>query len=310
MNTDFECIECKHKFSADKNSFVKCPNCGSDNIKPASKNNMKYIIFAATFILAAVVGFFTFNKPEPKSDWIEDVDILYIEETSTPEQDFKIEEKLPEVEQKWEKPEEEIQEAEVVPEEAAPIEIVNVNLEIVVGELKYVEDSKTYSFNAKCNNVPEGIVLQWTLTTNDNKIVSQSENGEFKGIAPLENDGMYILTAEGKNEQYECKGSIYVEGCKVVKEKEQEQPQITKLTVDEVQASINDEKLYSKYIRNGQILNKLKIKVVDWGGYAEIEFKNLDDLIIASSMEGFTIKVVKVGYNTAGTVNYIEVTLE
>jgi flagellar motility protein MotE (MotC chaperone) len=95
-----------------------------------------------------------------------------------------------------------------------------------------------------------------------------------------------------------------------VKEKEQEQPQITKLTVDEVQASINDEKLYSKYIRNGQILNKLKIKVVDWGGYAEIEFKNLDDLIIASSMEGFTIKVVKVGYNTAGTVNYIEVTLE
>ena len=319
MNTEFECIECKHKFSADKNNIVKCPNCGSDNIKPASNNILKYVIYGAIFIIAAVVGFFTFYEKETAPQWDDTDDINFIVEPEAPKRNQPKEEiELPKIEFQQEKQEEKIEETEIDSTrvdsvdidsvEVAPVEIVNGALEIEIAELKYVKESKTYSLKAKCNNAPEGIVLQWTLTTGDNKVVAQSETGEFNKIAPLENDGMYQLTAEGKNEQYECKGSIFVDGCKVVKEKEQ--PQVAKLTIAEVQASINDEKLYSKYIRNGQILNKLKIKVVDWGGYDNIEFKNLDDLIIASSMEGFTIKVVKVDYNAAGTVNYIEVVLE
>ena len=57
MNTEFECVECKHKFNADINNFVNCPSCGSDNVKPASKSNLKYVVFTAIFIVAAVAGF-------------------------------------------------------------------------------------------------------------------------------------------------------------------------------------------------------------------------------------------------------------
>ena len=305
MNTEFECVECKHRFNADINDFVNCPNCGSDNVKPASKSNLKYIIFSAIFVIAAVVGFFTtsYNKPDTVPDNIE---YTTIEETTTTEHRFRIDEKHENDELQWGKEEEFAEEVEPEEEYQAPVEIINVNLEIEVHDLKYAKDSKTYSFKAICNNAPEGIALSWSLTTDDNKTVAQSNTGEFKGIAPLENDAMYILTAQGKNEQYECNGSIYIQDCKVVKE----EAQIAKLTVADVQASFDNEQILNRYIRSGQILNVLNIKVVDWGGYDKTEYESLDALIMDANVIGFSIKVVKIGYNSIGVVNYIEINLE
>lgn len=306
MNTEFECVECKHRFNDDINNFVNCPNCGSDNVKPASKRNLKYVIFSAIFIVAAVAGFFIVNNETIVPT--DDIGYTTNEETTTTEHGFRIDEKHENDELQWGKEEEFAEEVEPEEEYQAPVEIINVNLEIEVHDLKYAKDSKTYSFKAKCKNAPEGIVLLWTLATDDNKIIAESESGEFKGIAPLENDDTYLLTVKGKNEQYNCNGYIYVQECKVVKE----EAQIAKLSVADVQASIDDPegKILDKYKRSGQILNKLKIKVVDWGGYAETQYESLDDLIIASTMEGFSIRIVKVGHNTTGTVNYIEVALE
>lgn len=298
MNTDFECVECKHRFNADKDKFVNCPNCGSDNVKLISKSNLKYVLFTAIFIVAAIAGFFITYHPDKNP--VENLD-EYEDITLTPESSFSIEEKQDKEELYFDKEEEFEKE---IPEYKAPA--MNVNLEIEVYELEYSKESKTYSFKTKCNNAPEGIALSWSLTTNDNMVVAQSKTGEFAGIAPLENDAMYILTALGKNEQYECNGSIYVQDCKVVKE----EAQIVRLTVADVQASLDDEKMLDKYKRSGQILNRLKIKVLDWGGYEETQYGTLDDLIIAATMESFSIRVVDVGHNTTGVVNYIEVTLE
>lgn len=310
MNTEFECVECKHRFNDDINNFVNCPNCGSDNVKPASKRNLKYVIFSAIFIVAAVAGFFIVNNATEKQDIVPTDDIEYTtnEETTTTEHGFRIDEKHENDELQWGKEEEFAEEVEPEEECQAPVEIINVNLEIEVHDLKYAKDSKTYSFKAKCKNAPEGIVLLWTLATDDNKIIAESESGEFKDIAPLENDDTYLLTVKGKNEQYNCNGYIYVKECKVVKE----EAQIAKLSVADVQASIDDSEgiILDKYQRSGQILNKLKIKVVDWGGYEEGQYETLEDLIIDANMAGFAIKVVNVGHNAIGTVNYIEITLE
>lgn len=318
MNTEFECLECRHKFNADKNTYVSCPNCGTDNVTPVGKNFLKYILFVLIFAVSAVAGYFTFrenSQPAPKQNIVSSEsayeNIIEYNGENYPSEEFgKIDNDVenPEVPFSDDIIADSISSDTIISENDDVFKKETVALEIEVPEPKYVQESKSYSFSASCCNAPAGLELLWYLVAYDDEtnVIAESHTGEFDGVAPSSNDGKYILIVLGENNEYECFGSREIEGFNEVKEEAKPVP----LTLQEVQKCIDNDAVRDMNVRNGKIMNQLSIKVLEWGDeLPEEEFNSLDDLVYYRNIYECSIVVRDYRYNDYGTVIRIDVAI-
>lgn len=170
MNEQYKCQQCGRVFNSVNHIGVVCPQCGSDNIQPVSKNkNLKYVLMGVLFLAMSLAGFFiskSFSSED--TDVAPDTDVVVVEDTNQEEN---------------------------IAEEIADTQ--NVSLSIKIVNLKYTKGA--YSFVAKCLNVLDGEKLKWTLKNSfgEKSVVATSEDGNFKGV-PASEDGTYILCAESE----------------------------------------------------------------------------------------------------------------
>ena len=206
----FKCSSCGHKFEANENDNVLCPNCSSDNVGPCKPSPLKVILpLIGVLVIAAVTFFVIQNLKNKKAD--------NPAEPSTEQKDVVTETLVNKAEE-----EPKVKEEKVIVE---PIAMAVSTPVLRKGK---------YSFAASSQNVPEGVKIKYVLMNSlGSKIVMESENGEFVSVPPSkEKGGMYMVAVENaETNQILCSRVI---GGMIV-----EEVIVKKMSKDELESMIN-----------------------------------------------------------------------
>ncbi len=169
----FKCLNCGKTFEAEENSYVSCPSCQSDNVKPVGRSWTTPAILALVFLVACGIGYEVTTLLQPSN--IGEKDSLSIQQNE---------------------PYSELNDSVSDPNPPGPIvALIIKNTAPVLDKSK-----KSYSFNVEVQNVPEGATPLFVLTEpfDSAKVVAQNNDGHFKQIKASRNNGAYQLYVSAK----------------------------------------------------------------------------------------------------------------
>lgn len=169
----FKCLNCGKTFEAEENSYVSCPSCQSDNVKPVGRSWTTPAILALVFLVACGIGYGVTTLLQPSN--IGEKDSLSIQQNE---------------------PYSELNDSVSDPNPPGPIvALIIKNTAPVLDKSK-----KSYSFNVEVQNVPEGSTPLFVLTEpfDSAKVVAQNNDGHFKQIKASRNNGAYQLYVSAK----------------------------------------------------------------------------------------------------------------
>lgn len=203
MKRNFECLACHHKFEADDQMDVVCPQCSSDNVKPVSSSNGKVLLYIGTFVVALVLGFVAIKLAVPAKDvdtprTIEDTDSYgggggSSFSSSNSNLDFddassNTEETTKTIDVEKLKIEKEAEKVKV--DQPVTLAIVSPKL----------DDNGTYTFTAKAEHLPAGVTVKtFSLTNSSGAVVASNQTGKFQSVPASSEKGQYNLLAELSN---------------------------------------------------------------------------------------------------------------
>ena len=168
-----KCLNCGKTFEAEENSYVSCPSCQSDNVKPVGRSWTTPAILALVFLVACGIGYGVTTLLQPSN--IGEKDSLSIQQNE---------------------PYSELNDSVSDPNPPGPIvALIIKNTAPVLDKSK-----KSYSFNVEVQNVPEGSTPLFVLTEpfDSAKVVAQNNDGHFKQIKASRNNGAYQLYVSAK----------------------------------------------------------------------------------------------------------------
>ena len=169
----FKCLNCGKTFEAEENSYVSCPSCQSDNVKPVGRSWVTPILLTLVFLVAGGIGYKVTTLLQPSN--IGEKDSLSIQQNESYS---------------------ELNDSVSAPNPPGPIvALIIKNTAPVLDKSK-----KSYSFNVEVQNVPEGSTPLFVLTEpfDSAKVVAQNNDGHFKQIKPQGSNGAYQLYVSAK----------------------------------------------------------------------------------------------------------------
>lgn len=192
----------------------------------------------------------------------------------------------------------------IVPDETpAEIKVLSLSVSPAVAD----NNSRTYSFTAKAQNLPEGCTTTYKLTDfGTGKVIRENDNGKFTNVPPAtDSEGSYVIELEALKKDGTTESASYtVTGCVKFPEVLRE-----KLTTAQVQELIDDMIKTSKSSvitsKDSGIDSNVKFSVIESDGstksYGITELYSKVRMLDIWS--GYT--VVNLGYDSYNKVNHI-----
>lgn len=289
MEKKFKCQSCGNEFMADTSRYVTCPKCESDNVA-LKKEGLPWlkIVICAVAAVAVIVGIilavkFFGHKKSDDTGYTTPVEIV----TDNPT---------------------EITEAEQQAIDDIAKELP-VSITFQAGAPVYNSASGTYSVEVKANleNVDASqYKIVYTALTIEGKAVASNETGKFSGLQPIKDaanpECTYIFLAEAlKGGELVAKNETEIPGFK-----EMPKQTIEKMTVAEMQALIDARTSVEDLKKNLKLAPSITTRCEkDYPGYNPPTSLNRLIQSFKLNKKLLDVKVVSLGYNDAGQVNYV-----
>lgn len=167
MNRKFECWDCKKTFEADDAKWVECPYCHSDNVEYFHRHIPRKAYYGVLCaLLLAGVGYGLYHIVSSSK-----------ENKQVTREECKTESDV--IAQK-------IDSAYLA--EGGTIEPL-----VSISEIEYNEDNNTYKCRFQVDYPPEQPWKIVIMSYRGNKVIAESENGEFDALPYSQFDGFYIV---------------------------------------------------------------------------------------------------------------------
>ena len=168
----FKCSSCGQKFDSAEEDYVRCPHCQSDNVAPFKPSKMNLVFAFLAMLMIAGITFFALRiLLDSSKDTGTEMDTVGMTGTESSSADGSASGR-------------EVRDSVKV--------VIPPSVTLKVNEPNYKNGS--YSFEASCMDLPAGMKVKYVLMEEfGDKVIKESANGKFVGVAPSAETGNYKL---------------------------------------------------------------------------------------------------------------------